>query len=54
MEIYSKSFSLLNHRLIAKFVSDIWNVEFKRGFSSTRQILVDGAKYPKPIIRWKL
>ncbi|KAL0918933.1 hypothetical protein M5K25_010982 [Dendrobium thyrsiflorum] len=44
--------SLLNRSLKAKYGSDIWNAEIKRGCSSTWKIIVNGIMSLRLIVRW--
>ncbi|KAL0926248.1 hypothetical protein M5K25_002462 [Dendrobium thyrsiflorum] len=50
----NKPESLLNRTLASKYGKDIWNSETKRNVSSTWKILLNGAKFLQPIVRWKV
>ncbi|KAI0503883.1 hypothetical protein KFK09_014826 [Dendrobium nobile] len=45
---------MFNRVIKQKYGKDIWNFEIKRSSSFSWHIIVDGANFFKPIIRWKI
>ncbi|KAL0923790.1 hypothetical protein M5K25_004562 [Dendrobium thyrsiflorum] len=50
----SKPNSLLNRTLVSKYGSNVWNSECKNNSSPSWKIVLNGAKFFHPIVRWKL
>ncbi|KAI0529244.1 hypothetical protein KFK09_001791 [Dendrobium nobile] len=46
--------SLLSHVVIAKHGNDVWNIKNKRNTSVTWKVLNEGARYLKPLLRWRI
>ncbi|KAL0912002.1 hypothetical protein M5K25_017943 [Dendrobium thyrsiflorum] len=50
----NKPDSLLNRSLLAKYDNQVWESVYRRNASATWKILLNGAKFLQPLIRWKV